>query len=199
MRRRSEMIRSGILRLLAAIALVASVGLTPSSASAAQAFPQHCAVRLVPVETSDRGTVAAELVHLGCFQTFARSIAVGSGGKILLPATTTPGGLTQRAVDMSTTWGGSTLIGTEYTADSYAGSSHSYFASSTCSAGTTWEVADVGASWNNDFESGKGFGGCDANKKFAWQNFGGDVRTCTPNCATYGALQNDVSSLRWRP
>ena len=185
---------------MAAIALVAGTGLITTSDASADSTPTgHCVARLVPNNASDQGTVEAELVQLGCYRTFSEAIAVGSGGAILLPSTTTPHGLTQQTVKMSTTRGGSTLIGTEYTADSYAGSSHSYFASSTCGAGTTWEVADVGASWNNNFESGKGFGGCDTNKKFAWQNFGGNVKTCTPNCATYGALQNDVSSLRWRP
>lgn len=194
------MIRSLPLRLMGAIALVAMAGLAPtSSATADPTSTGHCVARLVPIDVSDRGAASAELVHLGCYRTFAKAIEVGSDGTILLPATMTADELTQRTVTMSTIRGGSTLIGTEYTADSYAGSSHSYFASSTCGAGTTWEVADVGASWNNDFESGKGFGGCDTNKKFAWQNFGGSVKTCTPNCATYGTLQNDVSSLRWRP
>jgi hypothetical protein len=154
----------------------------------------------VPLDrTGDPGAVGADLVDLGCYRTFAEAIAIGSDGRTRLPAMTSPDDLTQRLMNTSTTRGASVLIGTEYTADSYAGSSRSYFASSTCSSGTNWEVADVGSSWNNNFESGKGFGGCDTNRKFAWQNFGGDVRTCTPNCATYGALQNDVSSLRWRP
>lgn len=195
------MTRYNLGRLVGAIGLVActSIVATPT-ASADAGSSEHCVVRLVPVDpTGDPGAVDAELADLGCYRTFAEAIAIGSDGRTRLPATTSPGDLTQRLVNTSTTLGASVLIGTEYTAGSYAGSSRSYFASSTCSSGTNWEVADVGSTWNNDFESGKGFGGCDTNKKFAWQNFGGDVRTCTPNCATYGALQNDVSSLRWRP
>ena len=60
-------------------------------------------------------------------------------------------------------------------------------------------VADVGAFWDNVFSSGKGFGGCDTNKKFENTNFGGSVLTCTPNCTNYGTLSNQVSSLRWKP
>ena len=90
------------------------------------------------------------------------------------------------------------LIGTEYNSSGYAGASQSYFAPVTCSTGVVWEVADVGATWDNRFQSGKGFGGCDTNKKFQNTNFGGNVLTCTPNCSDYGALSNQVSSLRWR-
>jgi len=186
-------------RLAGTIALIcASAAITPAS-SAGTASAEHCVSRLIstgPVD--DQGIVDAELLDLGCYRTFSKALEVGSEGRTRLAAATSPHELTQRILSGSTQQGGSVLIGTEYTADSYAGSSHSYFASSTCSSGTTWDVADVGGAWNNDFESGKGFGGCDTNKKFAWQNFGGDVRTCTPNCATYGALQNDVTSLRWR-
>ena len=57
----------------------------------------------------------------------------------------------------------------------------------------------VGNFWNDDFESGRGFGGCDTNKKFKAANFGGDVLTCTPDCLSYGVLRNEVSSLRWKP
>jgi hypothetical protein len=82
---------------------------------------------------------------------------------------------------------------------SFGGQSQDYFAPSTCSATNIWEVNYVGDTWNDRFSSGKGFGGCNHNKKFAAADFGGDVLTCTPNCNDYGSLSNQVSSLRWRP
>jgi hypothetical protein len=91
------------------------------------------------------------------------------------------------------------LIGTEFVGTNYTGTSKSYFAPETCSIGVVWDVGNVGATWDDRFSSGKGFGGCDTNKKFEDTNFGGSVLTCTPNCANYGALSNQVSSLRWKP
>jgi hypothetical protein len=90
------------------------------------------------------------------------------------------------------------LIWTEYDGSGFAGSSNSYFSASTCTSGTTWQVANVGAAWNDRFQSGKGFGGCDTNRKFQHENFGGTVRTWTPKCTVYGTLSNEVTSLRWR-
>jgi hypothetical protein len=90
------------------------------------------------------------------------------------------------------------LIGTEYSETQYDGTSKSYFAAVTCSATVTWEVSYVGDTWNDRFESGKGFGGCNHNRKFAASQFGGASVLCTPNCTSYGSLNNLVSSLRWR-
>ena len=93
----------------------------------------------------------------------------------------------------------SVLIGTEYNALGFGGSSNDYFASTACAGTDVWEVNYVGDAWNDLFSSGKGFGGCDHNKKFQDADFGGSVLTCTPNCNDYGLLSNEVSSLRWKP
>lgn len=90
------------------------------------------------------------------------------------------------------------MIGTEFNLNNYNGASKDYFAANTCQ-GDTWEVSLSGTAQNDTFQSGKGFGGCDHNKKFAGPSFGGNSLTCTPNCTGYGSLDNDVSSLRWKP
>ena len=64
--------------------------------------------------------------------------------------------------------------------------------------GVVW-ASRTSAPPDNEFIPGKGFGGCDTNKKFENTNFGGSVLTCTPNCTNYGTLSNQVSSLRWKP
>lgn len=161
--------------------------------------PAHCVVKLVPTpETYDRAG-AATAVDRGCYDSYADAVKVGTSGATVLPAHMTPSDLTQAILDVSSRpRGGSVLIGTEWVETGWTGASQSYFAPSACSGGDVWEVSSLG-SWDNDFESGKGFGGCDTNKKFRQTGFGGDVRTCTPNCWGYGDLNNDVSSLRWRP
>ena len=61
-----------------------------------------------------------------------------------------------------------------------------YFASSGC-ASTTWQVPNVGATWNDRFESGKGSATCDRQPEVPARGFRWVVRVaCTPNCATYG-------------
>jgi hypothetical protein len=157
---------------------------------------QHCVARLVPLEPVS-GPTLAELEPVGCFATYDQALEAGSATSIDVSATTSPDTLTDETAALLST-ASSVLIGTEYDGLNFGGGSQSYFATSTCS-GVSWSVANVGSEWNDRFQSGKGFGGCDTNKKFQHENFGGNVKTCTPNCSDYGALANQVTSLRWRP
>ncbi len=158
---------------------------------------ENCSYRLVPIsKTGSVTTAVAELI--GCYNTFAEAIEAGTGGDVDLPSSTTPMSLS--ASDLITDSAASdTLIGTEFNQVSYGGASQSYFAPATCSASNTWELNYVGAALNDTFASGKGFGGCDHNKKFEDADFAGTVLTCTPNCTDYGSLRDEVSSLRWKP
>jgi len=158
---------------------------------------QHCVSRLVPLEPVG-GRTLAELESIGCFATYEQALEAGSGTTIDASADVSPETLTEEAASLLST-ASLVLIGTEFDGFGFAGSSQSYFAPSTCSSGVIWSVANVGAEWNDRFQSGKGFGGCDTNKKFQHENFAGDVKTCTPNCSDYGLLANQVTSLRWRP
>ena len=173
------------------------VGVLASAAQPARAAAeQHCAFRLVPLETV--GVVTnASLDLIGCFGTYEQALEAGVGEGIELGPDVTPQTLTEEALSSPTILT-SVLIGTEYDGSGFTGGSTSYFAATTCTAVTTWQVANVGSEWNDRFQSGKGFGGCDTNRKFQHENFGGTVRTCTPNCSDYGALSNQVTSLRWR-
>jgi hypothetical protein len=156
----------------------------------------HCAARLEP---SGPGGEAATVVELGCFATYAEALVAGSAGSVHVPEGTAPSSLTDAVLAASTEpLATSVLIGTEFDETLYLSSSKSYFASATCSASVTWEVSYVGDTWNDRFESGKGFGGCDHNRKFAASGFGGSSLVCTPNCTSYGTLNNEVSSLRWK-
>ena len=161
--------------------------------SANAAVGEDCAYELWPI-ARDGDRVSAEPVLIGCFDTYSEALAAGSGGGITAEAGVTP--LTLSDTDAVTT-SSTVLIGTEWNETFYVGTSNSYFASSTCSASTTWQVSYVGDAWNDTFSSGKGFGGCDRNRKFEHSNFGGASLLCTPNCSSYGSLSDEVSSLRW--
>ena len=186
------------------LGLVALAGML--SGAFVVAVPAHasdgddCVVLLQPGPIDPSGAILATPVDLGCYPTYAKALAVGSSGAIDVPDATTPATLTDAtlAADTDLTLVADVLIGTEWTGTGYAGSSKSYFAAVTCSTGIIWDLADLG-SWNNTFSSGKGFGGCDTNKKFQNVGFGGTVVTCTPNCTTYGSIAGSVSSLRWKP
>ena len=182
------------MRILRAVTFTTLVLGLATPARAAE--PQHCSYRLVPVDKV--GTVTtAELELIGCFPSFEQAIEVGSGGSVDIAPTESPATLTDGDLSASVALA-DVLIGTEYNLVGYGGTSHSYFASTTCTSVTTWQVSYVTDAWNDLFSSGKGFGGCDTNRKFEHSNFGGAVKTCTPNCSDYGALSNEVSSLRWR-
>jgi hypothetical protein len=179
------------LRILLATGVVLATMLMPAYADDGE----HCAYRLMPLTRSGT-TTDAELELVGCYATYAEALEEGSGGTLRVGSGTTP---TTLSVPVASAGASDVLIGTEWEELGFSQSSNSYFASATCSAQNTWQVSNVGATWNDRFESGKAFGGCDTNKKFEHADFGGAVRTCTPNCADYAALANEVSSLRWRP
>lgn len=182
----------GLGKVLVAIGLVVAI-VAPAEASQ----EQHCVSRLVPLEPVGGPTLAA-LEPVGCYATYAEALEAGSGTSLQISGSATPSTLTDETVSLLS-GASEVLIGTEYDGFGFAGASESYFAPATCSSGVNWGVANVGAEWNDRFQSGKGFGGCDTNRKFQHQNFEGAVRTCTPNCSDYGSLANQVTSLRWRP
>lgn len=167
------------------------------SLPAAAADDQNCSYLLIPV--SRAGSVTSAVLGLiGCYDTYEEAIEAGTDGAVDVPSGTTPETLS--AIDITPASAASdVLIGSEYYGTGYGGSSTNYFAPVTCSASKTWEVNYVGDAHNDAFTSGKGFGGCDHNKKFVAADFGGNVLTCTPNCSDYGSLSNEVSSLRWKP
>ncbi len=184
-------------RRMAVLFVGVIVSIAPPLSSSAAAG-KHCAFRLIA--TSRHGVVhEAKRQLVGCYETFSEALAAGSHGQIRVPSSTTPNQLTDKDLAIAAS-GSDVLIGTEFNVTSFGGASNSYFAPSTCSANSIWETNYVGDAWNDYFSSGKGFGGCDHNKKFTAADFGGDVLTCAPNCADYGqGISNQVSSLRWRP
>jgi hypothetical protein len=191
----------GSLRALAICGALLAVVIAPiGSAGARSTTHRHCAYRLVPESRPRPHVVSARLEKVGCYATFSGAIEAGTQGAVRLPASITPTDLSESLITgvAVSRLGGDTLIGTEFNQIGYGGSSKNYFAPNACS-GVSYEVDYVTDTWNDQFASGKGFGGCDSNRKFAHANFGGNVVTCSPNCGDYGGLRNEVSSLKWKP
>ena len=173
-------------------------GDAPSGSSGPTNPGAACAFRLDPTGPAVRGTVPAAAVPIGCYPTLAEAIEAGTGGEVDLSADVTVASLTQDLLDDAGALAAAdVLVGIEYDNTNYGGSSSSYFAPSPCNV-SNWEVSYVGNTWNDRFESGKGFSSCDINVKFQNSQFGDPKITCTPNCSTYSGLRNQVSSLRWK-
>ena len=171
--------------------------LLAAPADASQDEERHCVAFLVPVAPkSEAGVITAALEDGGCYTTLEEALEAGTGGQVSLPEGTSPAELTQSLLDSAVTAAADVLLGTEYDNVNFGGASKNYFAATGC-ATTTWQVSNVGATWNDRFESGAAFGTCDHNRKFEHADFGGSVVLCTPNCSTYGSLRNQVTSLRW--
>jgi hypothetical protein len=177
---------------------------TVSAAGARQPAPRassvHCVSRFVPLGAARHGVLRGIARSMGCFESFSAAIRAGSGGAVVLPSWVTAASLTDAILEAATIrpLRGSALVGTEYNALDYDGSSHNYFGPSTCQDEII-EFTNLPAGEDDVYESGKGFGGCDHNKKFVGPWLAGDSITCTPNCTGYGSLRNEVSSLRYRP
>jgi hypothetical protein len=190
-------VRSAKFRSVAFVGASLSLLLAAPAEAGTKDEERHCVAFLVPIAPkTDDGVISATLEEGGCFPTFEAALEAGTGGQIALPEGTSPAELTQSLLDATVTGASDVLLGTEYDNLNFGGASKNYFASSGC-ASTTWQVSNVGATWNDRFESGIGFGTCDHNRKFQHADFGGAVVLCTPNCGTYGTLRNEVTSLRW--
>jgi hypothetical protein len=184
-------------RRFATVALIAVAAGSLLAVPAQGRTGRHCAYRLVTI--ARHGSVNVTRPDLiGCYTTFSDAVAAGTNGGVRLAQDMTPSGLRNADLRVGTS-ASEVVIGLEYPQMSFGGVSTIYSAAATCSANNIIETNYVGDALNDRFSSGKGFGGCDHNKKFQNADFGGDVLTCTPNCTNYGTLSNQVSSLRWRP
>jgi hypothetical protein len=186
-----------------AVALTAFGVVSPAQASAGSSqgtSGSNCAYLLVPVTTTADGTLASPSL-IGCYSSYAAALSAGSGGSIQLSASITPANITDQLLAQATLSlsGSDVLIGTEWNQTNFNNGSTSYFGTATCSNSQAWSLSYVGDAHNDIYESGKGFGGCDTNKKFQDADFGGATVVCTPNCSDYGTLDNEVSSLKWKP
>jgi hypothetical protein len=184
----------------ATLIAVAMIWAVPATAEE-QAELEHCATYLDrTIDDPQTKPVETEEVDLGCFDSLTEAVAVGTDGA------TEPvsSGIGPRTSFRQTDRQAMTeedpekrfLIGIEWNLINFDGGSRSYYFDRACNSNPI-EV-NVGDTWNDKFESGKGFSGCGANKKFEHVNQGGDVLLCTPNCSNYGDLRNRVSSLRWK-
>jgi hypothetical protein len=177
------MTRRGLLRMgLSGLFIIGLVLESEVGAIASDPSTQSCVVFLQATgPANSAGEILASPVDRGCYSTTAEALAASGGSLQSTPAAPTS----------------TVVIGIEWDNTGFTGSNVIYEVASTCTASQSWVLNYVGDTWNDRFESGKGYGGCNHNKKFENADFGGAVLTCTPNCNGYGVLNNEVSSLKW--
>jgi hypothetical protein len=128
----------------------------------------NCVTKLVADGQADsEGAIHATPVLVGCYDTYSQALAVA----------TAPSSSDSRAISREDA-PQQTALGTEWARPNFNGTSNTYSASSGCNT-NTWTVDDLG-SFNNTFQSGKGFGSCNSNHKYAGLNESGDSINCTP-------------------
>lgn len=184
-----------------AVLLIAALASSGPATAEEQPEPEHCAVYL-DRSGDDPATnpIETDPVDLGCYETLTEAVSIGTNGAVA-PIS---GGVSSRTSFRAAMRQLMTeedpekrfLIGIEWNHINFDGGSRSYYFDRACNSNPI-EV-NIGDTWNDQFESGKGFAGCGSNKKFKHANQSGDVLLCTPNCSNYGDLRNEVSSLRWK-
>jgi hypothetical protein len=171
--------------LLAAVMLPSAVAAKPNPSGQGK----NCVLQ---VEYVDVGGPDAEVASESCFPSFSQAIDFATEGLTLLPPNATPDKLTQDLLPALALT--SVVIGVDWDSTNYAGASRVWTASTGCDFSHWYQVSYVGDAWNDRTESAKGFGGCEKYRHFDAANFGGTVKTCTPNCSTMGTMADKTSS-----
>ena len=105
----------------------------------------------------------------------------------------------QKAADSYTEATTSVIIAEDFSGANYTGSRLQWIASTGCSILKSYAFKSMPNGWDNVVSSSKAFSGCNKNRLYEYQNYGGATQLCSPNCASLGAMDNKTSSrkLSW--
>lgn len=89
------------------------------------------------------------------------------------------------------------LIAKFYDNTDYRSLLREYYGQYPCSAGYSYDRPDLSVDGvDSRFASGQGFSSCDRITVYDLYNYTGPEYSCGPNCSTFGALNDEVSSWR---
>ena len=74
-----------------------------------------------------------------------------------------------------------------------------YYGVSACSSTTNYGVTSLSSNPNNKFASGQSYSNCNIIYVYDFTDYGGPTYSCGPNCSSFYALNNNVSSWRTTP
>lgn len=169
------------------------------------AYPRSGSGRIcvARVEPTSPGSPEARIVRETCFDRVADALREASGGAVDLPSDTPTRTALQTLDAMEGPIGtlSDFVIGIDHDDVNYddAHGLRIWEAASGCGPGVAWNVSNIGASWNDRVSSAKGKSDCDRFIHFEAIDYGGSSRTCTPNCATMGVMNDAASSLQFKP
>jgi hypothetical protein len=206
--------------VLVAVGLLLTSGLTGAGEPPVFEKGKHCVIPIVDFTLEFTGPenvegpfepVAAskdqEAAKVECFDTFSDAIYAATQGEVNLPYEASPEDITpEMFADSKAT---TTIISVDYTGSNYGGSSLTWvveneYGCSSYSCGLfgwfkCWKTYSAGSlgSWNDVISSTRAYAGCNNNQLFEHSDFGGATQTCTPDCSTLGAMDNETSSRKW--
>lgn len=166
---------------IGAVALGLILAASSASASVAVGAPAeeaqtHCAVQVQPIGVTDIADSAV------CFDTRIE-VEQYLGGTLASEAAR--GALAE------------TILGTAYKNTDGGGSSFTFWGSSGC-AGVVFGFSSLPSEWDNTIGSAGGSNGCWVTL-YSLTSYGGSRLNCTPWCSSVYGLNDDVSSLVFRP
>ena len=187
------------LRLAAAAATAVALcvaGAVIPALPANAASPRHC-IAQAPTD----GAAAV----MQCYGTFAAAIAAASHGRVRLdpntPAELLPPTAVAANIEAARADGAGPLttviIGIDYTAINYGGSSFTWYQSAGCG---NYYTSSMPSGWNDVIESAANYSGC-GTTLYHDINFGGSSTSIGVDGAasTLGSFNNQASSQRWCP
>lgn len=173
----------------------------PAERPAPAPAEETCAVGTEPVEIRSGRVAEAAFPEptIDCFPTFAEAVEFATGGDL---SADNPAAL-ERTLDASgmapasSSW---VLLGIEYANTGYSGASLVLYGSSGsgCGSSRTYGFPTMPTGWNNRVSSARSYAGC-ASSHYTLTSYRGSVRTCQGGCSTLGTLNNNVSSIVFRP
>ncbi|MFB4349785.1 hypothetical protein [Microbacterium sp. CR_7] len=184
-------------RRIASVAAALIIGVAvsaPAPALAASDPPAVCTVGGVAVP--DGVPLPEEIpTVISCFDTVAEAeqfIADGAPGDLeQLPA---PAAAARSSFATAST----VIVGKAYTGTSRGGTALIHWGSGSGCYGVTFGFPTLAATWNNNVYSAEGLSNC-WSSQYDGTSYTGSKITCTPYCATLGALAGKTSSIVYRP
>jgi hypothetical protein len=189
-----------VIALLAAALLILSIA--PVAVAAPKKGPPakpYCATRLVRVAPH---RVAAKPAGTRCFAVLASAL------RFAQPSSVVPDGVTPDQIASVLQTGGAklapsdvtTIIGIHWEHQDRGGRDRIYYVkgANPCGSGRQWQVNALDAGWDTLVSSGEAFGGCGTFIQYGGKKATGPSLACTPYCASMGALNDAVRSVRWR-
>ncbi len=181
---------------LCSTVVLVSLAWTPAAMAASgpperpSAAAPHCAIGLAPNEH-----VAATPAR--CFPTLKEAVGFASAGAVVLgPTSTAP---TETQVEQASTASTQPLLGIEYWNSYYGGSTLTLYGTSGsgCVNGVSYGFSSLSSTWNDEISSSKAYSSCDGHH-YESSGYAGAVRSCLPNCTSFGVMNDETSSIRFR-